>query len=265
MPDNVAPLIVLTVADIRRYYDPELAARKNALYAEAVVRHGGRPLLLDGTATDDERSAAFAAMDGLLLTGGTDIDPARYGRPNTGSVDVEPDRDVLEADAWAAAETRALPVLGICRGFQAINVFAGGTLVQDLQGHSGPGWSTGPARMHPIRIEPDGILARALADGAESVNTYHHQGVTAADLASGLRATAWAASPVGDIVEALELPGDRFVVGVQCHPERTEFSPPAFERLWSAFVEAARLQLPRGARRRSRAGGTVGSAPRAAR
>ena len=264
MPDDVAPLIVLTVADIRRSSDPELSARKNARYAEAVVRHGGRPLLLDGTASEIERSSAFEAMDGLLLTGGTDIDPARYGRPNTGSVDVEPDRDALEADAWAAAQIRDVPVLGICRGFQAINVFAGGSLIQDVPGHAGPGWGTGPARMHPIRIERDGLLARALGSGSEPVNTYHHQGVTAADLAPGLRATAWAESPVGDIVEALELPGDRFVVGVQCHPERTEFSPPGFERLWSAFVDAARPSL-RGGRRQSPAEGTAWSAPRAAR
>jgi putative glutamine amidotransferase len=265
MPDAPAPLIVLTVADIRRYNDPELAARKNDLYAQAVVRHGGRPLLLDGAATGRDRSEAFAAMDGLLLTGGTDIDPARYGRPNTGSVDVESDRDALEADAWAAAGDRALPVFGICRGFQAINIFAGGTLIQDVPGHAGPGWGTGPARMHPIRVEPDGILAAALANGTESVNTYHHQGVTAADLAPGLRATAWAASLAGDIVEALELPGDRFVVGVQCHPERTEFSPPAFERLWSAFVDAAAARAARGARRRSPAAGIAASAPRAGR
>jgi putative glutamine amidotransferase len=264
MPEAAPPLIVLTIADVRRSSDPELAARKNARYAEAVVRHGGQPLLLDGTASDAERSAAFATMDGLLLTGGTDIDPARYGRPNTGSVDVEPDRDALEAEAWAAAAARELPVLGICRGFQAINVFAGGALIQDVPGHAGPSWSTGPARMHQIRIEPDTVLARALADGVASVNTYHHQGVTAADLAPGLRATAWAAGPAGDIVEALELPGHRFVVGVQCHPERTEFSPPAFERLWSAFVDAAG-RVARGAPRRSPAAGTAASEPRAAR
>jgi gamma-glutamyl-gamma-aminobutyrate hydrolase PuuD len=265
MPEAAPPLIVLTIADVRRSSDPGLAARKNARYAEAVERHGGRPLLHDGTASDTERSVAFATMDGLLLTGGTDIDPARYGRPNTGSVDVEPDRDALEADAWAAAAGRNVPVFGICRGFQAINVFAGGTLIQDVPGHAGPGWGTGPARMHTIRIEPEGILAQALADGAETVNTYHHQAVTAADLAPGLRATAWAASPAGDIVEALELPGDRFVVGVQCHPERTESSPPAFERLWSAFVAAAADVAATGARRRSPAGGTAASAPRAAR
>ena len=264
MPDDVAPLIVLTVADVRRSSDPELSARKNARYADAVVRHGGRPLLLDGTASEAERSAAFEAMDGLLLTGGTDIDPARYGRPNTGSVDVEADRDALEAAAWAAAAAGALPVFGICRGFQAINVFAGGTLIQDVPGHAGPSWGTGPARMHPVRIEPDGILARALANGTETVNTYHHQGVTASDLAPGLRATAWAASSAGDIVEALELPGDRFVVGVQCHPERTEFSPPGFERLWSEFVAAAADVAAKGDPRRSPAEETAWSAPRAA-
>ena len=264
-PEPRSPLIVLTVADIRRYADPEIPLRKNARYAEAIVRHGGRPLLLDGTATESEQSAAFAAMDGLLLTGGTDIDPARYGRPNTGSVDVEPDRDALEAAAWAVAPTRSVPVLGICRGFQAINVFAGGTLIQDLPGHAGPGWGTGPARMHAIRIEPEGLIARALGNGTETVNTYHHQGVTAADLAPGLRATAWADSSAGDIVEALELPGERFVVGVQCHPERTEFSPPGFERLWASFVGAAAGQAVRDARRRSLAAGTAASEPRAAR
>ena len=72
-----------------------------------------------------------------------------------------------------------------------------------------------------------------------AVNTYHHQGVGPDDLAPGLVATAWAAGADGDLVEAIELPGDRFVVGVQCHPERTEFSPDGLERLWSAFVSAA--------------------------
>jgi gamma-glutamyl-gamma-aminobutyrate hydrolase PuuD len=246
MSDAPSPLIVLTVTDTARHKDTDLAKRKNVRYAEAITRHGGRPLLIDGTATESERNAAFAVMDGLLLTGGADIDPSRYGRPNLGSVDIEAERDELEAAAWAAAEARAVPVLGICRGFQAINVFAGGTLIQDVPEHAGPGWSTGPARMHPIRIEPGSVLASALAayaaepPGDLPVNTYHHQGVGRDDIAPGLVATAWSAGPGGDLVEALELPGDRFVVGVQCHPERTEFTPEGFERLWSAFVEASR-------------------------
>lgn len=233
------PLIVLTVTHVARHDDQDLAARKNARYAEAVTRHGGRPVLLDGTASDEERDAAFAAMDGLLLTGGADIDPARYGRPNVGSNDIEPERDALEAAAWAAAAARGVPVFGICRGFQAINVFAGGTLIQEVADHAGPGWSTGPAKMHPIRVEGGSELATALGDDPAEVNTYHHQGIGRDDLAPGLVATAWAAGVDGDLVEALELPGDRFVVGVQCHPERTEFSPAGLERLWASFVRAA--------------------------
>ena len=244
MNDSMSPLIVLTVTNVARHRDRDLAARKNARYAEAIVRHGGRPVLVDGTTTDNERVAAFASMDGLLLTGGADIHPARYGQPNEGSVDVEPERDALEAAAWAEAERRSIPVFGICRGFQAINVFAGGTLLQHVPDHAGPGWTTGPAKMHPIRIEPGSALAGALAGATENdvatVNTYHHQGVTAAGLAPGLVATAWAESAVGDVVEAFERPGNRFVLGVQCHPERTEFSPVEFERVWSAFVSAAR-------------------------
>jgi gamma-glutamyl-gamma-aminobutyrate hydrolase PuuD len=245
--DAPSPLIVLTVTDVLRWNDPDLARRRNARYVEAIERHGGRPLLLDGTSSADDRAAALVAMDGLLLTGGTDIDPARYGRPNTGSVDIEPDRDALEADAWSVAADRSVPVLGVCRGFQAINVFSGGTLVQDIAEHSGPSWGTGPARMHEIRLEADGIVPGALGSGGgvATVNTYHHQAVTAAGLAAGLRATAWASSPTGDIVEALEGPPDRFVVGLQCHPERTEFSPPEVEALWRAFVDAARVAVAR--------------------
>ncbi len=275
MSESTSPLIVLTVTDTTRHTDRDLAARKNARYAEAVIRHGGRPLLIDETATDEERTAAFEAMDGLLLTGGADIDPSYYRRPNVASVSIERGRDALEAAAWHAAATRDLPILGICRGFQAINVFAGGTLMQDAPGHAGPGWGTGHARMHPIRVEAGSILAVALADDPDDppidieVNTYHHQGVRPEDVAPGLVATAWSTGPGDELVEAVELPGERFVVGVQCHPERTEFSPAGFERLWSAFVAAATdraaIQIARGDRRRSPAGGIAASAPRAAR
>lgn len=232
------PRIVVTLAAASRQGDPELVARKTARYAEAVERHGGRPMLLAADASESARAAAFEAMDGLLLTGGGDIDPARYGQPNLASREIDAERDDLEASAWAAAEARGLPVLGICRGFQAINVFSGGTLLQDVGEHAGPGWGTGDARMHPIRLEEHGRLASALGAQSATVNTYHHQGVTAADLAPGLRATAWADSPAGPIVEAVEAASERFVVGVQCHPERTEFTPPEFGRLWKAFVDA---------------------------
>jgi gamma-glutamyl-gamma-aminobutyrate hydrolase PuuD len=241
MSEAATPLIVLTVTDPRRHADSELAIRKNELYAESITRNGGRPLLIDESSSDADRGAAMATMDGLLLTGGADIDPVRYGRPNRGSTGIEPERDALEAEAWAAAKARGVPVLGICRGFQAINVFSGGTLLQEVSGHAGPGWGSGAAKMHVIRLDGESRVSRALGGATEAgVNTYHHQAVTADDLAPELRATAWAASPTGELVEALELPGDRFVVGIQCHPERTEFSPAALEGLWAAFVDACR-------------------------
>jgi putative glutamine amidotransferase len=250
MATNRVPSIVVTLADPSRHSNPDLARRRNELYLDRVARHGGKPIPIDGSTDREARASAFATMDGLLLSGGADIEPARYGRPNKDSLEVERDRDELEAQAWAAAESRGVPVLGICRGFQAINVFSGGTLLQHVDDHAGPAWSTGPARQHPIRLEAAGGLAAIVAadlppDGTVIVNTYHHQAVTAADLAPGLVATAWADSPAGELVEALELPGERFVVGVQCHPERTESTPAAFERLWQSFIEAsAREPLP---------------------
>ena len=254
------PRIVVTVTVPGRHLDRELAERKNRLYAEGVERHGGTAILIDGSSSHAERAAAFAAMDGLLFTGGADIDPARYGAPNLGSVDIEPERDELEAAAWAAAEERELPVLGICRGFQAINVFAGGTLLQDVAGHAGPGWSTGPARIHSLRLADSGRLPALVARGGVSevpVNTYHHQAVRSTDLAPGLVATGWAASEAGELIEAFERPGSRFVVGVQCHPERTESTPGGFEALWRAFVDACRMARGDGFARESELAGPV--------
>ncbi len=235
----------MTVAVAARQEEPDVAERKNALYAAAVVRQGGQPVVLDATSTREEREGAFATMDGLLLSGGADLDPLRYGRPPQGATAVEPDRDALEGEAWAASQARGVPVLGICRGFQAINVLSGGTLLQHVDGHAGPSWGTGPAKTHPLRLAPGTRLARILfptnsRGGVVPVNTYHHQAVRAADLAPGLVANAWASSPVGDLVEGLEAADGRFIVAVQCHPERTESTPAAFERLFAVFVDAAR-------------------------
>jgi putative glutamine amidotransferase len=180
-------------------------------------------------------------MDGLLLSGGADIHPARYGQPIHGAENLDEARDALEAAAWEAATARRRPVLGICRGLQAINVFSGGTLIQDVEGHAGPAWGSGPAATHPIRLVPETQVASLLGpDDVLEVNAYHHQGILEGDLAPGLRAAAWADSPAGPLVEAAEAEDGRFVVGVQCHPERTESTPAAFERLFGAFVEAAR-------------------------
>jgi putative glutamine amidotransferase len=238
------PRIVVTLAVAARQKEPEIAARKRALYLDGIGRHGGEPVPLDATSTAAERETAFAAMDGLLLSGGADVHPSRYGQPIRGSVDIDEDRDELEAAAWAAADARGIPVLGICRGFQAINVFAGGRLLQDVAGHTSTPWGHGPARSHPVRVVPGTRLARILwparVMATTEVNTYHHQAVRREDLAPGLLANAWASSPAGDLVEGFEAADGRFVYGVQCHPERRESTPDVFERLWAVFVDACR-------------------------
>jgi len=246
MTRTPSPPIVITVADPAGRSRPDVAARKNELYAAAVARHGGAVRLLNASAGTAEREEAFATMAGLLLSGGSDIDPARYGRPNRGSPDVDPGRDDLEARAWDAAAERAIPVLGICRGLQAINVFSGGTLIQDVPSHAGSSWGGGtPALTHPLRVEPGTRLARILfptnvRGGVVEVNSYHHQAVAADGLAPGLVPNARAASPLGDLIEGVETRDGRFVLGIQCHPERTDSTPPSFERLFAFFVDAAR-------------------------
>lgn len=243
-----APRIVVTLMVAARQPEPEVAARKNELYVDSVVRHGALAIPLDATASPADRAAAFASMDGLLFSGGADLDPACYGQPNSAAVDVEADRDALEAEAWAAAERRFLPVLGVCRGLQAMNVFAGGTLLQHVDGHAGASWGHGPALTHPLRVVPGTRLARILrpvntGGGVLTVNSYHHQAVRRQDLAPGFVPAAFSASRAGDLVEGFETASGPFRMAVQCHPERTESTPDAFERLFRFFVDACRGPL----------------------
>lgn len=245
------PRIVVTL------HGPEQAAREEPTWASfdtylnAVRRAGGEPVPLDPTTTDAEREAALSSMDGLLLPGGADLDPALYGEEPHPAVAVEGARDDLEQAAWTAARERGIPIFGVCRGFQAINVFSGGTLVQHLEGHDSP---TSAPGSHPLRLDPDSRLAAILGESEPlrrtEVNSYHHQAVRPDDLAPGLVASAVAPHDGGELVEALEADDpDDWLVGVQFHPERPEFIGPEFDRLWRAFVDAARARS--GRRRRS--------------
>ena len=240
-----SPRIVITVSDPSTRADPALVARKQQLVADAVARHGAEALLIHPGMPEGTRADALRAMDALLLAGGPDIDPARYGRRRLPTDVVEEDRDAMEAGAWAAAAERALPVVGVCRGFQAISVFSGGTLIQHLDGHAEPAGGAARVMMHPLRVEPGTRLARILfptnvRGGVLEVNSFHHQAVGAADLAPGLVPNARAASTAGELIEGVETRDGRFVLGVQCHPERTDSTPKQFERLFAFFVDAAR-------------------------
>ncbi len=220
-------------------------------YLDAVRRAGGDPVALDPSTSDAEREAVLSTMDGLLLPGGADLDPALYGQEPHPAVAVERARDDLELAAWSAARERGVPIFGVCRGFQAINVFSGGTLEQHLEGHDFP--ASAP-QSHPLNLDPASRLATILGETEPllrtEVNSYHHQAVRRADLASGLVASAIAPHRDGELVEALEAAdGGDWLIGVQFHPERPEFIGPEFDRLWRAFVDAARVRS--GRRRRS--------------
>jgi len=257
MSDRAAaasPLIVVTVADPARSDDHALTAHKNELYVAGIARHGGTPALLHVGTPPQERDRLLAAMDGLLLAGGADIDPTLYGETANGARGVDPARDALERSAWREAERRSLPVFGICRGFQAINVFSGGKLLQDVPSHAGTPYGQGPAHTHDLEIDAASRLGRAVAGAAPDgvaagdpedaalqlqVNSFHHQAVGLAGLAPGLRSNAWAYSEAGRLVEGLESHDGRWVLGLQCHPERTESTPEELEGVWADFIQAA--------------------------
>ena len=211
-------------------------------YGEQVTAAGGVPLLLPPVPSI---AAAVGRLDALILTGGGDIDPARYGaRPDPRTTRVFPARDQAEFDLLAAALAAGLPVLGICRGMQVLNVARGGTLRQHV-GDAG-GHTPGPGRFgsHPVRVAAGSALASILADRPDGtapeldVPTSHHQAVDR--LGSGLTATAWAADGVIEAVELGQGTGGQhpFVLGVQWHPEAGQDS-----RLVRALVAAARAHL----------------------
>jgi putative glutamine amidotransferase len=249
------PRIVTTLAVAATASDPAVAQLKNDRYLQALEHAGAVAVPLDERASAAERAAAFAGMDGLLLSGGADIDPARYGEAPTGAREAEPGRDALEDEAFHAALDAAVPILGVCRGLQAINVFAGGSLVQHLDGHESTPYPSPAVTRHRLQLSGGSRLASILGASDElEVNSYHHQAITADRLAPGLRVAAVADHAVaGELVEGLESSDpDRWLVGVQCHPERTESSPPVFERLWTSFVGACAEHRAR--RERARAG-----------
>jgi len=217
--------------------------RKLEDYRQAILHVGGEPRILDSSMPIEQ---ALAGIDGLMLTGGDDVAPARYGEtPHPSVVEAEAGRDEFEIALIAAVRPRHLPILAICRGVQVLNVACGGTLVQDIPSqvtgalaHSLPCPPNQPYTLaHEVWVDKDSLLSKLmrerLVDESIEVNSRHHQAIK--DPAKGFRVSGTA--PDG-VIEAIEDPAAAFCVGVQWHPENF-FRTGEFRSLFEGFVEAA--------------------------
>ena len=231
------PVIGLTAycEDARWSHWHKPAVLLPANYAEMVAAAGGIPVLLPPV---PGIAAAVSRLDGLLLTGGGDIDPGRYGAPpHPATSRVSQERDAAELEVLDAAVAAAKPVLGVCRGMQLVNVARGGTLCQHVHNDSGHTPSPGTFGAHPVRIAAGTRLAGILGANGTGVDvpTAHHQAIDR--LGVGLVATAWAEDGVIEAVERSD-DGEEFLVAVQWHPEAG-----ADPRLIEALVGAAASRL----------------------
>jgi putative glutamine amidotransferase len=221
--------------------------RKLEDYRQAVLHAGAEVRVIDSSMRVED---ALAGVDGLLLTGGDDVAPERYGEArHAATVDAESGRDEFELGLVAAARARDLPLFAICRGIQVLNVACGGTLVQDIPsqvpGASPHSFDVPPhepfSLAHEIWVEKDSILARLMGERLDQdacdVNSRHHQAVKT--VAPGFRASATA--PDG-VIEAIEDPSARFCLGVQWHPENF-WRTGEFRSLFEGFVQAASRKI----------------------
>ncbi|MEA3334531.1 MAG: gamma-glutamyl-gamma-aminobutyrate hydrolase family protein [Chloroflexota bacterium] len=207
-------------------------------YWWAVVWAGGEPVVLTPETADLAPDEQIARLDGLFLPGGGDIHPRFYNEPLQGSDpdDIHIDRDELELPLARAALQAGIPILGVCRGLQVLNIAAGGSLLQHVEGHKSPEESV---RYHDVDVTSGSLLAKVLGlDGHFVTNTYHHQAVTMDTLAPAFLPSA---STTGEplLIEALETGEEGWVLAVQWHPERFFELHEVHRRLFKEFVAVA--------------------------
>ena len=237
------PLVAVTMGSLPGDEKRPQRASLNAAYIRAVEGAGAVPVLLAPEMSEAAIEALMAQVSGLVLTGGGDIDPARYGQePHPKTTGVMAVRDEMEDTATLWALERDLPILAICRGLQMLNVSLGGSLHQHLPDVYGDaikhaqtdhGFSRDEAT-HGARMQAGSCLAALLGTEDAQVNSMHHQGL--AQLGDGLTPTAWAED---GCIEGAEMRGRRFVVGVQWHPEEMVGASEEARRLFAGFVAAA--------------------------
>jgi gamma-glutamyl-gamma-aminobutyrate hydrolase PuuD len=238
MAGRVPPIIGVTTYHQQAAWGPwdRLAAVLPATYVDTVAAAGGCPVLLSpsagGVSVDAAASSVVRKLDALVLVGGGDIDPERYHQsPNPATAGVDPERDASELALLGAALEEDLPVLAVCRGMQLLNVALGGTLLQhvpDVVGHDGHQPARGCFADVEVVTEAGSAVAKILGERA-TIRCSHHQAIDR--VGEGLVVSARSAD---GLIEALELPTARFVVGVQWHPEEVGDVRP-FEALLEAI------------------------------
>ena len=235
----MAPLIGITSNQASNSYNQPIIQLTHA-YVDAIVQAGGVPVIIPSSIAKGGWDTVYAHLDGILFSGGGDIAVERFsGEAHPRVDDVEPDRDSVELSLLHAASAEGKPFLGICRGFQLINVGLGGTLYTHLPDqlpgaldHAYPG-NMRKVLVHEVQLEEGTLVADVLEEPIVRVNSHHHQGVK--DIAPDLRVAGRA--PDG-LVEALELPEHPFGLAVQWHPEWLTDQEPT-RKLFRKFVQAA--------------------------
>lgn len=230
------PLVLLSTSSVQRNTGlRRVDSLTGENYSEALATAGALPLMVSNL-EPGMAEEYMARADGLVLTGGSDVDPALFGEepePGLGHVDIK--RDEFEIALYRAARVRNLPILGICRGIQLINVAEGGSVVQDLgdTGVQHDQRNIGPALSHSVSLEPDSALARAFGRPRIRVNSFHHQAVN--KIGSRLRAVGRSSDGV---VEAIEGTEGGFLLAVEWHPEMSWREHPEQRLPFDLFLEA---------------------------
>jgi putative glutamine amidotransferase len=212
-------------------------------YIEGVVGAGGAPVVLPAAGDERVAEAVVHGLDGLLLSGGSDLDPGYYGEEPVPELGVTlPERDTFEMAVVGLALRLGVPIFGICRGMQLMNVALGGTLYQDLPSQwegdvlkhrqDTPKWQP----THEVRVTPGSYVAEVMGREVVKVNSYHHQGIRT--LAEGLVVTGRTSDGVVEAVEAVDI-SERWLLGVQWHAEAMRGAGPQQESLFEAHVSAA--------------------------
>lgn len=213
----------------------------NHAYLEAIRHFGGMPMVIPAEAGEQEQAFLLSQCDGLVLTGGDDIDPTLYGEQILNdTVKPAPERDVGEPRLLRMAEEKDLPILGICRGAQILNVYFGGTLYQDIPAQLSTSVKHSMEKpyhrtCHDCLVTPGSPLAAWTGKEVIQVNSHHHQAVKA--VAPGLKAMG---SCSDGVVEAIWKPDAKFICAVQWHPEKIWDMEESSARIFEAFIDACK-------------------------